>query len=309
MSGGTGSTAPSTGAAVSPVTSGREEGSAPQPMERLSAATPGPSPGEPPSAAPDTAAPGTGRSAWTLSLPEDASTHGHRIDALLTWSHRFEAMLGAVALGWMALAVWRFRQAKRAATDGGTWRSRAWVLGLALGAFAVVDGTLLLGSEGYLRDVLWNFHVPAEDPRTVRIEINAHQWSWEARYAGEDGRFGTPDDVVTWNDLRVPVGAPVWVQLVSTDVVHGFSLPHFRVKLDAIPGRVNQTWFQAAREGRWEVACYQHCGTSHYRMRGVLQVLSPESYASWLREAGRQAVQAFDADDSTARWGWEWKAP
>ena len=309
MSGGPGSAAPSTGAAVSPVTSGREEGSAPRPVERLSAATPGPSPGASPSAAPDTAAPGTGRSAWTLSLPEDASTHGHRIDALLTWSHRFEAMLGAVALGWMALAVWRFRQAKRAAADGGTWRSRAWVLGLALGAFAVVDGTLLLGSEGYLRDVLWNFHVPAEDPRTVRIEINAHQWSWEARYAGEDGRFGTPDDVVTWNDLRVPVGAPVWVQLVSTDVVHGFSLPHFRVKLDAIPGRVNQTWFQAAREGRWEVACYQHCGTSHYRMRGVLQVLSPESYASWLREAGRQAVQAFDADDSAARWGWEWKAP
>ncbi|MBZ4419193.1 cytochrome C oxidase subunit II [Myxococcus sp. RHSTA-1-4] len=252
---------------------------------------------------------GTPPGAWTLALPEDASAHGHRIDALLAWSHRFDAVLAAVVLGWLVLAVWRFRGAKRAAPDGGTRRSRAWVLSLALGAFVVVDGTLLLGSEGYLRDVLWNFHVPAEDPRTVRIEINAHQWSWEARHAGEDGRFGTPDDVVTWNDLRVPVGVPVWVQLVSTDVVHGFSLPHFRVKLDAIPGRVNQTWFQAAREGTWEVACFQHCGTSHYKMRGVLQAMSPASYAAWLREAGRQAVQAYDADDSAARWGWEWKAP
>lgn len=247
--------------------------------------------------------------AWTLALPEDASTHGHRIDALLAWSHRFDAVLAAVALGWLVLAVWRFRGARQAAPDGGTRRSRAWVLGLALGAFVVVDGTLLLGSHGYLRDVLWNFQVPAEDPRTVRIEVNAHQWSWEARYAGADHRFGTPDDVVTWNDLRVPVGVLVWVQLVSTDVVHGFSLPHFRVKLDAIPGRVNQTWFQAAREGTWEVACYQHCGTSHYRMRGVLQVMPPASYAAWLREAGRQAVQAYDVDDSAARWGWEWKAP
>ncbi|WP_241758878.1 cytochrome c oxidase subunit II [Pyxidicoccus parkwayensis] len=245
----------------------------------------------------------------TLSLPEDASTHGHRIDALLAWSHRFDAVLITVALGWLVLAVWRFRKAKQAASDGGTRRSRAWVLGLALGAFVVVDGTLLLGSEGYLRDVLWNFSVPSEDPRTVRIEINAHQWSWEARYAGEDGRFNTSDDVVTWNDLRVPVGVPVWVQLVSTDVVHGFSLPHFRVKLDAIPGRVNQTWFQAAREGAWEAACYQHCGTSHYRMRGVLTAMSPESYATWLREAGKQSAQAWDAEDVAAHWGWEWKAP
>ncbi|MFP2928855.1 cytochrome c oxidase subunit II [Pyxidicoccus sp. 3LG] len=249
------------------------------------------------------------REAWTLALPEDASTHGHRIDSLLAWSHRFDVALAVVAFGWLALAVWRFRGARRVAPDGGTRRSRAWVLGLALGAFVVVDGTLLLGSHGYLRDVLWNFQVPAEDPRTVRIEINAHQWSWEARYAGEDGRFGTPDDVVTWNDLRVPVGVPVWVQLVSTDVVHGFSLPHFRVKLDAIPGRVNQTWFQAAREGTWEVACYQHCGTSHYKMRGLLRAMPPDSYATWLREAGLQAVQAYDENDSAARWGWEWKAP
>lgn len=248
-------------------------------------------------------------SARTLALPEDASVDGHRIDALLGWSHRFEAGMAALALGWMVVAVWRFRNAKRAAADGGTRRSRAWVFGLALSTFLVVDGALLVGSEGYLRDVLWNLQVPAMDPRTVRIEINAHQWSWEARYAGEDNRFNTPDDVVTWNDLRVPAGVPVWVQLVSTDVVHGFSLPNFRVKLDAIPGRVNQTWFRAAREGTWEVACYQHCGTSHYRMRGELRALSSDAYAAWLREAGRQAVQAYDVDDSAAHWGWEWKAP
>ncbi|MCK8499704.1 cytochrome c oxidase subunit II [Myxococcus fulvus] len=245
----------------------------------------------------------------TLALPENASTHGPRIDALLGWSHRFEAGLAAIALGWMLIAVWRFRGAKRAASDGGTKRSIAFVLGLALTTFLIVDGTLLVGSEGYLRDVLWNLQVPAGDPRTVRIEINAHQWSWEARYAGEDGRFNTPDDVVTWNDLRVPAGVPVWVQLVSTDVVHGFSLPHFRVKVDAIPGRVNQTWFQAEREGTWEVACYQHCGTSHYRMRGELRVLSSEAYAAWLREAGRQALQAYDADDVAAHWGWDWRTP
>jgi cytochrome c oxidase subunit 2 len=253
--------------------------------------------------------PEAGRGAWTLSLPDDASAHGHRIDALLAWSHRSEGVLVAVMLGWLVLAVWRSRGGRAVAADGGTRRSRAWVLGVALAVFAVVDGSLFLGSEGYLRDVLWNLRVPAEDPRTVRLEINAHQWSWEARYAGEDGRFGTKDDVVTWNDLRVPVGVPVWVQLVSTDVVHGFSLPAFRVKLDAIPGRVNQTWFQAAREGTFEAACYQHCGTNHYRMRGLLTAMTPDAFAGWMREAGRQSAQAYDADDAAAHWGWEWRAP
>jgi cytochrome c oxidase subunit 2 len=248
------------------------------------------------------------RSAFALALPEDASAHGHRIDALLATNHRFDVVLAAVMLGWLLLAVWRFRGARRAAADGGTRRSRALVLGVALVTFVVVDGTLFLRSLGYLDEVLWNFEVPANHPGTVRLELNARQWAWEARYAGEDGRFGTADDVVTWSDVRVPVGVPVWVQLTSTDVVHGLSLPNFRLKLDAVPGRVNQTWFQAAREGTWEVACYQHCGTSHYKMRGTLTVMAPEAYAAWLREASRQAVRAYDGQDAPANWGWEWRA-
>jgi cytochrome c oxidase subunit II len=259
------------------------------------------------SGAPETPGRGPREDARTLALPENASAHGHRIDALMASSHLWEAGLAAVMLGWLVLAVWRFRKAPPSAVDGGTRRSRLWVMGLAVLAVGVVDGTLFVRSLGYLDEVLWNFEAPVRHPDTVRLELNAHQWAWEARYAGMDGRFGTADDVVTWNDVRVPVGVPVWVQLVSSDVVHGFALPNFRVKLDAVPGRVNQTWFQAAREGVWEVACYQHCGTSHYKMRGELTVLSPDAYAAWLREASRQAIQAYDAADTAAHWGWAWR--
>jgi cytochrome c oxidase subunit II len=245
--------------------------------------------------------------ASTLAPPQDVSAHGHRIDALLALSHRFDITLAVLMVGVLAVFLWRFRGARKVAADSGTVRSRAVVMVAALTIFGVVDGTLFARSLGYLDDVLWNFDVPAKHPDTVRVEVNARQWAWEVRYAGEDGRFNTPDDVLTWNDVRVPVGGPVWVQLASTDVVHGFSLPNFRLKLDAIPGRVNQTWFQAAREGSWEVACYQHCGTSHYKMRGVLTVMSAEAYAAWLREASRQAVRAYDASDAAAHWGWEWR--
>ena len=243
----------------------------------------------------------------TLALPEDVSAHGHRIDSLLALSHRFDITLAVLMVGVLAVLLWRFRGARKVAADSGTVRSRAVVMVAALTIFGVVDGTLFARSLGYLDDVLWNFDVPAQHADTVRVEVNARQWAWEVRYAGEDGRFNTADDVLMWNDLRVPVGVPVWVQLASSDVVHGFSLPNFRLKLDAIPGRVNQTWFQAAREGTWEVACYQHCGTSHYKMRGVLTVMTPEAYAAWLREASRQAARAYDASDAAAHWGWEWR--
>lgn len=247
------------------------------------------------------------RAVGTLGLPEDASAHGHRIDSLLALSHRFDFVLATVMLGWLVLMLWRFRGARRVAADGGTQRSRALVMVAALIIFGVVDGTLFARSLGYLDEVLWNFTEPVGNPNTVRLEVNARQWAWEVRYAGQDGRFATADDVVTWSELRVPVGVPVWVQLTSTDVVHGLALPNFRVKLDAVPGRVNQTWFQAAREGTWEVACYQHCGTSHYKMRGTLKVMAPEDYAAWLREASRQAARGHDDSDAPAHWGWEWR--
>lgn len=245
--------------------------------------------------------------ASVLALPEDVSAHGHRIDALLGLSHRFDVILAVLMLAVLGGLLWHFRGARKVAPDGGTTRSRAFVMVAALTIFGVVDGTLFARSLGYVNEVLWNFEVPVASPDTVRVEVNARQWAWEVRYAGVDGRFNTADDVLTWSELRVPVGAPVWVQLASSDVVHGFSLPNLRVKLDALPGRVNQTWFEAAREGTWEIACYQHCGTSHYKMRGTLTVMSPEAYATWLREAGRQASQGYDTLDTAAHWGWEWR--
>ena len=242
-----------------------------------------------------------------LSQPENVSAHSQRMDALLDLSHSFDWGLTALLVAVLVVLLWRFRGPRKVAADGGTTRSRAFVLVTALTLFGVVDGTLFARSLAYVNEVLWNFEVPMKSPDTVRVEVNARQWAWEVRYAGVDGRFNTADDVLTWSELRVPVGAPVWVQLASSDVVHGFALPNFRVKLDAVPGRVNQTWFQAAREGTWEVACYQHCGTSHYKMRGTLTVMSPEAYATWLREASRQASQGFDTLDTAAHWGWEWR--
>jgi cytochrome c oxidase subunit 2 len=143
----------------------------------------------------------------------------------------------------------------------------------------------------------------------VRIEINAHQWAWSARYAGPDGKFNTADDVVTLNDIRVPEGAPIILELASTDVIHSFYLPNFRTKQDAMPGMVNRLWFEAKETGEFDIGCAQHCGINHYKMKALLTVLPKADYARWLAEASANAARAFDPADTVAQWGWDWKAP
>jgi cytochrome c oxidase subunit 2 len=155
--------------------------------------------------------------------------------------------------------------------------------------------------------VFWNFAAAEENRETVRIEVQAHQWAWSARYAGEDGKFNTPDDVVTLNDIRVPSGVPVLVQLASVDVIHSFALPNFRVKRDAVPGEITKLTFQARVEGEYEISCAQHCGPNHYKMRGVLTVLPRDRYDEWLRLSGAFARRAYDPEDAEAHWGWDWR--
>ena len=103
----------------------------------------------------------------------------------------------------------------------------------------------------------------------MRVEVNAHQWAWDVRYAGPDGKFNTQDDIVTLNDMRVPVGVPVVLQLASSDVMHSFSLPNFRVKQDAVPGHDQPHLVPGqARPGEFDIACAQHCGVAPLQDEG-----------------------------------------
>jgi cytochrome c oxidase subunit 2 len=99
----------------------------------------------------------------------------------------------------------------------------------------------------------------------------------------------------------------VVIQLASTDVIHSFSLPNFRVKQDAVPGSINRLWFSAKELGEFDIACAQHCGVAHYKMRGQLTVLSPEGYAAWLEQSSQLARRGYDAGDNSGHWAWGWE--
>ena len=248
-----------------------------------------------------------------LGLPRDVSEHGHYIDTLMATTHVFNIILFVVMCVWMGWACVAHNSKHEAQYDhGDSKRSMTIALCLSAFIFAIVDGNLFVNTVVGLDKAFWNWDIPNKDPRTVRIEINAHQWAWDGRYAGTDKVFATPvkqsaDDIVTWNDFKVPVNTPIYLELTSTDVIHSFYLPNFRVKMDAVPGQVNRMWFQAKQTGQFEIGCAQHCGTHHYKMKALLTVLSEEDYRRWEQEASINGKRGYDAADEKAHWGWDWK--
>jgi len=105
---------------------------------------------------------------------------------------------------------------------------------------------------------------PAE--RTVRII--GQQWAWTFIHPGPDGKLDTADDIALIDELHVETDVLYHYQLEATDVMHDFSVPVFRLKQDAIPGRTITGWFQATITGEYDIQCAEICGIGHGIMAG-----------------------------------------
>ena len=111
----------------------------------------------------------------------------------------------------------------------------------------------------------------------VTIGVEARQFEWRITYPGKDGLLRTPDDIHGLNKLHIPADRPVLIKLTSTDVLHSFFLPNFRVKQDAVPGMEINVWFEAkgdlgASSKPWDLVCAELCGWGHYKMKGAVIV-------------------------------------
>jgi cytochrome c oxidase subunit 2 len=119
--------------------------------------------------------------------------------------------------------------------------------------------------------------VRTSPPGASEINVVAKQWLYLFRYP--DGREGI-------NEVRVPVGKPIKFIMTSTDVIHGFYLPAFRVMQDVLPGRYTYLWVEPVKAGRYDIYCNQYCGTGHSTMRAIMVVMNAEEYREWA--AGRE---------------------
>jgi cytochrome c oxidase subunit 2 len=249
-----------------------------------------------------------------LSLPQLASQHGGALDHTLGLVHW---LMLALFVGWgsfFAYVLWRFRAKRHPVADatGVTSHTSTWLEG----AVAVVEAILLIGfSIPLWADRVEGFPAPAD---STQVRVVAEQFAWNVHYPGPDGVFGrtdvklidlqanplgldrddpaAKDDVTTINQLHLPVGRPVLIQLSSKDVIHSFALQEMRVKQDVIPGTMIPVWFvptvtteeMRLRKGNpefgYEISCAQLCGLGHYRMKGYMTIHSAESFQKWMDE-------------------------
>ena len=96
---------------------------------------------------------------------------------------------------------------------------------------------------------------PAKPDRQPDLIVIGHQWWWEVHYA--------PGDVVAANEIHIPTGTPLLVELRSADVIHDFWVPPLGRKMDIIPGQTNRTWIEADQPGTFLGACAEFCGAEH----------------------------------------------
>ena len=150
--------------------------------------------------------------------------------------------------------------------------------------------------------------IPAAD---VTIKVTGYQWYWGYEYPDNpdvsfDSLMLTDDEraekgtneprlLAVDNEMVVPVGKTVRLQITSADVIHAYAVPAFGVKMDAVPGRLNETWFKADREGIYYGQCSELCGKDHAFMPLAVRVVSQEKYDSWLAAAADDVDEANKA--------------
>jgi cytochrome c oxidase subunit 2 len=143
---------------------------------------------------------------------------------------------------------------------------------------------LILVFMAVISDSVWSDikkDAPEEKDAFV-VEVRPRQFQWDVRYAGSDGKFGTPDDLTSINQLHIPMGKPTLVKLTAQDVIHSFFVPEFRMKQDALPGMLTRIWFQPTKTGVIDIACAELCGSGHGRMKGTLYIESDADFQKWL---------------------------
>ena len=199
-------------------------------------------------------------------FPEQASTVAPQVDALyffLVGISGFFTVLIAALIVYFAIKYRRGSKAERQQGDRSTLPLElTWILiPLAINMVIFVWGTSLY------------FETEHPPSNAMKIYVVGKQWMW---------KFKHPTGNREINELHVPLGQPVVLEMISEDVIHDLFVPAFRVKNDVRPGAHSRVWFQATKTGSFHLFCAEYCGAEHSRMVGRVIVMEPNDYQQWL---------------------------
>jgi cytochrome c oxidase subunit II len=204
------------------------------------------------------------------------------------------AIISVFVLALMGYVVFRYRSAAVEAPSTTTHNFTIEVI------WTLVPALILLAIAFPSFRLLANQYDPPKADITVKV--TGYQWYWGYEYPDyggisydsvplskeESDKNGEPYLLAVDNRLVVPAGATVKVLVTAADVLHSFAVPSFWVKMDAVPGRINETWFKVDRPGVYYGQCSELCGTKHGFMPIAVEVLSEEDFKRWVRMKQQQ---------------------
>lgn len=243
---------------------------------------------------------------WELNMPPgvtELSAETYRLHMMIFW---VTVAIGAVVFGAMIYSLIRHRQSVHPEPAKFSHSTKAEILWTAIPVFILL-GMAIPAAETMIR---------LEDSRKPDMSIVAtgYQWKWHYRYQNEGVEFysnlampsilarprnADVDPFTVDNYLRdvdrpmvVPVGAKVRLLLTSNDVLHAWWVPELAIKKDAIPGIINETWFQATEVGTYRGQCAELCGKDHGYMPIVVEVVERDEFVAWV-EANDGSAERF----------------
>lgn len=220
---------------------------------------------------------------WDFSiLPEQASTFASEVDAF------YFALVGVTAFFTVVIyaMIWffavRYRRGKKVnranAPTSNHLLEAAWII-MPLG--------IVLAIFGWSSKIYFDIKIPPKE--TMKIHAIGKQWMW--KFVNEAGRYEV-------NELHVPVGRPVEINMISVDVLHDLYFPTFRTKMDVVPGRYTSLWFEATKPGVYPIFCAEYCGLLHSGMIGKVYVMEPGEYDKWIAGGSSASFSAETAGNA-----------
>jgi cytochrome c oxidase subunit 2 len=211
--------------------------------------------------------------------PPEASKIAPDMDAL----YFFMVLVSLIGLTIVILLVTSFsimyskkRHPVPVQIEGSTLLEATWTI-IPLGLFLIM----------FVWGALIYFRVYTPPANAMNIYVVGKQWMWKIEHPGGQHEI---------NSLHVPLGRPVQLTIISQDVFHSFSIPAFRVKREAIPGRYTSVWFEATTPGTYHLFCTQYCGTDHSHMIGEVVVMTPDDFKKWLNSSTSGASLAQNGE-------------
>jgi len=244
-------------------------------------------------------------SPWQMGFQQSAAPSMDDI----TWFHNFVlwiiVAITAFVLALLVIVMVKFNARANPTPSRTTHNTFVEVL------WTVMPVIILVGiAVPSFRLLFLQLNMPQAD---MTVKATGKQWFWSYSYP-DNGKFEfdslmlqdkdrKPDQprlLSVDNEMVVPVNKTVRMQVIGADVIHAFAVPSFGIKIDAIPGRLNETWFKATREGVYYGQCSELCGKDHAFMPIAVRVVSEQAFAAWVAQA-KQKYAAQDAPtESTA---------